>query len=317
MKQYLMDKHQWNEKTWRTINFATVKTQPQPLKTTERSKRFKFMHNLQSLGARKQQMNTHALENDIGLCPCCRVSTETQLHLITCDKNPNRQQAMLELHTGGSKYKESHNFVQLMTDCIDQWLTQPNSPPRPQYPEHNIKNPYDQSPKQHMRHILQQAIEEQTRIGWIHLFRGYQSTKWRKLAESHMTETTAHPRPDDGNRRLSTIQHRINEFVTILWQGRNQALHNSAQEDTKQFHSLESAEIRHFFTQPHLLAVQDRHYCNGTLNQLLRQRPAHRRRPLATAGSKGTGGTNTRPTKTSTDNSILQKKATNFAGSNK
>ena len=44
--------------------------------------------------------------------------------------------------------------------------------------------------------------------------------------------------------------------------------------------TLEAAEIRHYFTQPHLLPAGDQHYCEGSLLQLLRSRPAHRRRWL-------------------------------------
>ena len=60
----------------------------------------------------------------------------------------------------------------------------------------------------------------------------------------------------------------------------NAALHNADQAQESTYTSLEAAEIRHFFHQPHLLSAHDRHYCTGSILQLLRQRPSHRRRWL-------------------------------------
>ncbi len=74
--------------------------------------------------------------------------------------------------------------------------------------------------------------------------------------------------------------------LQMRWQQRNQSLlHQSHVARSKQ-HTLQngktdeeqmkSAEVvRHFFTEPHLLTAQDRHYCNGALLQWMRQRPSH------------------------------------------
>jgi hypothetical protein len=49
--------------------------------------------------------------------------------MFTCESNPNRNAALVELTTGGSTYKEYHHFVKVMTDCIEQWLYNPNVTP--------------------------------------------------------------------------------------------------------------------------------------------------------------------------------------------
>ena len=88
---------------------------------------FKVAHNLHPLGARKQMMHTNTCPSiHIDTCPCCQKQPETQLHMFTCDSNPNRNSALVELTIGGSTYKEFHQFVMVMTDCIEQWLSNPN-----------------------------------------------------------------------------------------------------------------------------------------------------------------------------------------------
>jgi hypothetical protein len=82
-----------------------------------------------------------------------------------------------------------------------------------------------------MLEILRQAMEEQILIGWINALRGFFSTKWRVLAESHMTNQDTPLQPQEGHRRISTIVHRIQSFVSVRWEGRNISLHKSEQHE--------------------------------------------------------------------------------------
>jgi hypothetical protein len=54
------------------------------------------------------------------------------------------------------------------------------------------------------------------------------------------------------------IVQRIQGFVRIQWEGRNNALHKHNHSDVEKFRTLEAAEIRHFHTQPHLLPASGR-----------------------------------------------------------
>jgi hypothetical protein len=124
---------------------------------------FKFMHNLHAIGKRKQKMASN-MESDtlIEACPCCHRQTETQLHMIMCEANPNRTSALIELTTGGSKYNEHHNFIKVMTDFTEQWMCNPKSQPH----EHATASPttanYDTLLPPHMMEILREALKEQS-----------------------------------------------------------------------------------------------------------------------------------------------------------
>ncbi len=54
--------------------------------------------------------------------------------------------------------------------------------------------------KPHMIEILNDAIRDQTKIGWLNLFRGYFAKKWRHLASTNMLDSTAVSQPSEGNR---------------------------------------------------------------------------------------------------------------------
>ena len=127
---------------------------------------------------------------------------------------------------------------------------------------------------------LREAINEQSAIGWENLLRGYFSSKWRDLASQNMMNPDATTNKADGNRRAGTIIQRIQGYIKFLWKGRNDALHKCNKFNETKFLSLESAEIRHYFNQPHLIPVQDQHYCQGNILTILQGRPSIRRRWL-------------------------------------
>jgi hypothetical protein len=95
-----------------------------------------------------------------------------------------------------------------------------------------------------------------------------------------MTNQDTPLQPQEEHRRISTIVHRIQSFVSVRWEGRNISLHKSEQHEEARQQTLEAAEIRHYFNQPHLIPASDQHYCSRSLTKLLRSQPAYRRRWL-------------------------------------
>ena len=280
LKKYLSQKHRWTETIWQTIDFSLVRACYKPT-ASEQRQWFKFMHDLQPLGKRKQHMGNNIEQSTmLDKCPCCNDSIEDQQHFLTCERNPNSTQAYVLLTTYGSKFKENHKFVDIMTDCIKQWLLDPNQYPSVMSPVNPNLDPYTNHVGIHMMAILQAALEEQHGIGWLNAIRGFLSKKWQLLASTHTDNINAPANIQDGRRRIGTIIQRIQAFVRSKWEGRNNALHKHNQSDVEKFRTLEAAEIRHYHSQPHLLPVGDQHYCSSSLIKLLRSRPAYRRRWL-------------------------------------
>ena len=87
------------------------------------------MHNLESVGERKQAMNRKAEDVNISFMSCRNQQSETQQHMVLFELNRKRMEALIELSTGGSVYKEHHNFTLAITDCIEQWMYDPTRSP--------------------------------------------------------------------------------------------------------------------------------------------------------------------------------------------
>jgi hypothetical protein len=161
---------------------------------------FKFMHNLQPLGTRKQQTGNHLAQSAmLTTCPCCNPSAKDQRHLIVCAKNPNFNQAHISLTTYGSKCREHHQFVDIMTDCIEQWLMDPNKYPGIDTPTNPNLEPYTNHLKTRMMTILQEALAEQHSIGWLNAIWGFLSKKWQLLASTRMKNLNALVNTQDGS----------------------------------------------------------------------------------------------------------------------
>jgi hypothetical protein len=62
-----------------------------------------------------------------------------------------------------------------MTDCIEQWLMDPNKYPGINTPTNPTLEPYTNHLITHMMTILQEALEEQHSIGWLNAIWGFLS----------------------------------------------------------------------------------------------------------------------------------------------
>jgi hypothetical protein len=278
MKHYLQCKHQWTDRTWEKIDFVTVESQFRHLSASEKTQRFKFVHDLQPLGYREAKMSPHT-GYDLDKCPCCHIAPETQFHLLHCSKNPEYTAARLGILTGGSNYKEAHEFVTVATDCLMQWMDEPTKTPNISTPSSPTITSYSKLLKPHMLQILETALADQKEIGWMNFIRGYTAKAWRTLASTHMEhesiETLA-----EGHRRMGSITQKLHELITLTWKGRNETLHKDNTNQKVLVRTLEDAEISEYFGHPDLILEHDRHYCTGSLSNVLKSKPSNRRRWL-------------------------------------
>ena len=109
---------------------------------------------------------------------------------------------------------------------------------------------------------------------------GLLATSWQTLASTHLTDSNQSENAK-GRYRIQQVLQYIHEFTRAVWLGRNEVLH--AQQDTAdaQIYSAESAELRHYHSNPLLLFQHDRHHCTLPLTKkLLQSKPSIRRRWL-------------------------------------
>jgi hypothetical protein len=267
LRCYTQGRHSWSDKVWNMIdmeafgrNFKVIPLKHQPAHA-------KFIHNQLPLGDRLYQRSA-VKDDNLKKCPLCQTTDENIHHFIHCSKNINRSKS---IHTMlQTVLKDEHPSKPALASCIEQYLTNPGQP---------ITFNNDNFPIT-MEETLQQAIEEQTLIGWHQLLLGYTTKTWRLLASMDPINK-AKPNPSVGRSKIHTVLKALTLMIREIWLGRNEILHSHQDEKEQKVYSMESAELRHYHSNPTLIPTSDQHYCrNITLNKLLQSRPSVRRRWL-------------------------------------
>jgi hypothetical protein len=201
------------------------------------------------------------------LCPCCKVSTETVTHVLQCPSNPSKENAIKEFRKELSP-KDPHLVFILIKEGVHQWLESNYHP----------EVDYDQFPP-HLREGLRSAVSSQEEIGWGTALRGYMSIEWRQVASCDMGGNPA-TNEGQGMQRMRAIHKAMHNLTQTLWRSRNQALHGSQEVEMRNIRQAELTEIIEYHQNPDLVPAGDRHYCAQTVDSLLRRAPSTRRRWL-------------------------------------
>ena len=266
MKTHLQHSNKWSESTWATIDMTAFGRHFKRISLKHKNAHLKCIHNQLSLGVRQFQCSPVA-DPLLKLCPCCGTADEDNPHFLQCKKNPARVEAEAALLK--QLLADSHPSRPAIASCIQQYLANPSVAP-------SFTN--DRLPD-HMRPLLDDALAEQTTIGWHQMLLGYLTTQWHHLsaADRHRDTDTEQKA---GRHRIQQILTALASYIRALWLGRNEVLHRTSESNELKIQSIESAELRYYHDNPHLLPRADQHYCDLTLRRLLQSRPSVRRRWL-------------------------------------
>ena len=114
--------------------------------------------------------------------------------------------------------------------------------------------------------LLQQAIRQQSQIGWQSFIEGFWSSTWRKHQEEYLKSIKTQR---SALLWASRLQRRIWQIAWTMWEHRNNILHS----DGKTIHQYETKlvdqEINIEWERSHSLPQQYQHLFSGTLQQKL------------------------------------------------
>ena len=131
----------------------------------------------------------------------------------------------------------------------------------------------------HMHADIHLALHQQDSIGWLSCFKGFLSKHWNVVAGLSM-ENPTDKSGDKPNGRLHHVVTSLHELSLALWKGRNDKVHRADAATDHQLHRHEALEIQHYYDHSEMLAVNDRHYCERPIKNILHSTPANRRRWL-------------------------------------
>ena len=267
LRRYLQTKNKWTDTTWNNINIPALGRFLKSLSLAHHTTHLTFVHDKQPLGEtllRQAKVPNPA----IALCPCCLQAPEDQYHFLHCASNAARTTAVTELMKT-LKDSKNHPFGITIASSLDRYLRHPTEP---------VEIPYEKLELRFHDAILQ-SLQDQQRIKWIHLLRGFVSLSWLHLASIKPLDSKKSD-PRRGAHRIHQLLQALHKFTRAVWLGRNEALHSIQETKEAIKFTAESSEIRHYFANPTLLPAEDRHYCTNNLENILRSRPSVRRRWL-------------------------------------
>jgi hypothetical protein len=266
MKAYLQRRHSWTEHVWNTIDITAFGRHFKQISLAHRPAHLKFVHNQLPLGDRKF-LCSPIKDMNLKTCPCCLITNEDPPHFLHCDKNSERTLAIATFLK--SILKDPHPSRLAFAVSMELYLQHPEQPVNPLLPNF----------PPHMKQTLADALSEQTKIGWIPALQGFLSKQWSVLASmSLLTQTKLDP--SAGRSRTHQALKATATLTRSLWLGRNDALHKAQETVDSLAYNAESAELRRYHANPHLLPVSDQHYTATSLSRLLTSRPSVRRRWL-------------------------------------
>jgi hypothetical protein len=242
----------------------------------------KFVHDIQPIGSHNAKLG-HTIDPASATAPtqfpCCRTQVEMQTHMLHCLENRRRKQILIAFNKK-CKRLDGNWFLPIIADLIGKWLADSTLIPT-----------FDECRDTFLRHkivplaysaLVQQAILEQTTIGWIYAVRGFLSKSWHTLASSSLhCDCKQASRQQDGGNRLQQALTALHFLSTELWLGRNEAVHGHKQHSILCQQTLVDAAITRYHCEPDLLVLHDDlHYCTQSLARLLRSSSSIKRRWL-------------------------------------
>jgi hypothetical protein len=273
LKDFLKRKNGWSEQLWSTIDIMAFGRHFKTLSGSKRVQHMKFVHDLQAIGVNQSRQRPSS-DDELSQCPCCCSKAETQYHLVHCKVNPARAKAVLDLRKACRK-SDGTRFLQIFGDILEQWLVNPEQNPSL---DHRL-NPF-------LRHecfpisytnLVNEALQEQGKIGWLNMLRGFLTTKWRQLASTHIIDSPEGQdiaNRSDGCNRVHRALKLMHKLTNELWTGRNEVLHGANQAQDKHRLSLIDLEITKFHSEG------DQFYCETSLQKILKGSTANKRRWL-------------------------------------
>ncbi|KAI2500974.1 hypothetical protein MHU86_13519 [Fragilaria crotonensis] len=149
---------------------------------------------------------------------------------------------------------------------------------------------------------LQQALQDQDKLGWEQAIKGFVSVEWRHLLTLGMGITRANWR--EWGCKTAVRAEDFQSISIIIVDGEESSVTGQQREGMKAIRQEEVAEIKRMYQQPELISATDRHYCEQPLSAILKKSPASRR--LAQIHENGEGKVHKGRKKANVNNVILQ-----------
>ena len=216
----------------------------------------KLQYGWQHTTSRSQQLiYGNQADNDgmNGTCPLECGCREHDHHYFTCTHQPGFKQIVRgtqSLSNSLTKSDTNPDIIRILIRSIRIFLT--GGTPTLNW-----------SRNDRIANIIKEAFQEQTRIGWKHIFLGRLSMKWKYAQQQHyasLSKTTGKPIPKAKTAQTwsTNLCKRLMFIALNRWQIRNEAYHDSASKyayNRDRLRLISDVTTRYFETKPDHFAI--------------------------------------------------------------
>ncbi|KAI2502698.1 hypothetical protein MHU86_11755 [Fragilaria crotonensis] len=214
-RAFLQKKYKWNDDITATVAWEAFSLCGHRVRNDKAPTRSKLVHNWLNVGAQRAK---HGTVESVTLraCPYCALP-EDFVHLLSC-RSPkamtSRYDAVIVLKKA---LGESAGNISIFR-AITQWTLHPTvTPTLP-------------SGVPSLQTSINRAVQSQTDIGWLNLFRGIISAEWGNVT----TEDSSSPM-SRGVHSTAAVHHlagtirALQDYSIAIWKSRNEVLHQNAE----------------------------------------------------------------------------------------
>ncbi|KAI2498083.1 hypothetical protein MHU86_16393 [Fragilaria crotonensis] len=208
LRLYVQSKHKWTNNTWDRIDVDIFGRFHRRLSASAQVAQTKFMFDQWNTG-KVRSRNAKVRDPKLSLCPCCKVTDETTIHVLRCRSNTDHTPALRQLRTTLSS-SGPHPVFNIIKDKLCEWIdycddSAPYATPSGEYPAK-------------FSNSIRDALQDQQDIGWENAMKGYLSVAWRTMAEDDLFDSDL-PIQGRGYQRMHTILLAIHTYHQTVWRG--------------------------------------------------------------------------------------------------
>ena len=213
--QYLQTKHEWSDEIKETIDWDILDSIMQTRSTHDKTNIIKYIHGWQHTGHQKLLFNS---KTKYSICTLCK-QEEVQHHYMICPCSQWTTQRNKVWKLLKTKLTRAHTHPQIIS-IISQVIYHTHSPTIHRlYEGHEEDSP------------MAEAVREQDKIGWKHIFLGRISNGWSTIQETYVSQNPTtwrdekYPIEAAMKRWRSTFILSLLQYGLDLWIERNNHVH--------------------------------------------------------------------------------------------
>jgi hypothetical protein len=130
--------------------------------------------------------------------------------------------------------------------------------------------PQAQAATRGLQRAVDQAVTSQSRIGWVHLFRGIISSDWGFIIPDDDMSMSPQMRRSNAKLHLSSIVNTLQNYALAIWAGRNTMLHSNSVVPISIREAQVNSEIAAMYGIHHTFTTRVQFYFRQSLDNLLR-----------------------------------------------